>query len=286
MLSVHNSFTKTFPTNVFSTQFFDKNISNQCFRYTILLQKHLQPMLSVHNSFTKAFPAKAFVTSFLALFYNRQHASGTTEATINPSTLLQLHHGDFPQVRWFSNSMTYATSLLTSKIEKCLRTLAISCFRYCSRALLLPFEKPCIGPISEHDRQLLQENMQQNDRILVAAGLVMRNQFPEIPTPQPTLYAQVLDKLRPAEEGSLFYHNTGQCHSYHRVKCITMTAYKPSVSLQSCENSLLLSIVTLRMVQHCKSSSHRCKFREAARTVGALQSRSRFHFFWEMIQPP
>ena len=57
------------------------------------------------------------------------------------------------------------------------------------------------------DRQLLQENRQLNDRILVAAGLVMRNQFPEMPTPQPTLYAQALHKLRPAEEGSLFYHN-------------------------------------------------------------------------------
>ena len=35
----------------------------------------------------------------------------------------------------------------------------------------------------------------------------MRNQFPEMPTPKPTLYAQALHKLRPAEEGSLFYHN-------------------------------------------------------------------------------
>ena len=57
-------------------------------------------------------------------------------------------------------------------------------------------------------------------------------------------------------------------------------------SLQSCENSLSVSMVTLQMVQHCKSSSHWCKFREAARIVGALQSRLWFLFFWEMIQPP
>ena len=64
MLSVHNSFTKTFPTNAFGTQFFYKNISNQCFRYTILLQKHFQPMFSVHNSLTKTSPTNAFGTQF------------------------------------------------------------------------------------------------------------------------------------------------------------------------------------------------------------------------------
>ena len=35
----------------------------------------------------------------------------------------------------------------------------------------------------------------------------MRNQFPEIPTPVPTVYAQVLYINSSAKEGSLCYHN-------------------------------------------------------------------------------
>ena len=48
------------------------------------------------------------------------------------------------------------------------------------------------------DKQLLQENRQLNDRILADTGLVTRNQFPEIPTPKPTVCAQVLHKLHAA----------------------------------------------------------------------------------------
>ena len=94
------------------------------------------------------------------------------------------------------------------------------------------------------DKQLLQENRQLNDRILAAAELVMRNQFPEIPTPQPTVYAQALHKLHPAEEGSLFYHNfnnhwtvsqLSQGEVYHydslQAKCIAPELRKQLIAL-------------------------------------------------------
>ena len=139
------------------------------------------------------------------------------------------------------------------------------------------------------DKQLLHENRLLTDRILAAAELVMRNQFLEMPTPQPTVYAQAPHKLRPAEEGALFYHNFNNHWAVSQLsqgKCIIMTTYKISVSLQSCKSSISPSTPILRMVQHCKSSSYRCKFREAARTVGVLLSRLWFHFSWEMIQPP
>ena len=65
------------------------------------------------------------------------------------------------------------------------------------------------------DLQLLQETKQLNDRIITAAGRILKSQFPEIKLFQPTLYAQTLQKLHPAEEGSLFFSRFSQgqvCH--------------------------------------------------------------------------
>ena len=57
------------------------------------------------------------------------------------------------------------------------------------------------------DLQLLQETKQLNDRIITAAGRILKSQLPEIKFFQPSLYAQTLQKLHPAEEGSLFFHH-------------------------------------------------------------------------------
>ena len=70
--------------------------------------------------------------------------------------------------------------------------------------------------------------------------------------------------------------------SCRRVKSFITTAYRPSMSLRNYETSSLPSMPTLQMVPTCKSSSRTCRFREAARTAGVLQSRSLFLFSWEM----
>ena len=78
---------------------------------------------------------------------------------------------------------------------------------------------------------------------------------------------------------------TGQ---WHAIAGWSVSLWQPtsqlSLLLQNCKNSLSPSTLTLQRVQHCKSTSHRCNFREAART--ASLSRLQFHFSWEMMQPP
>lgn len=57
------------------------------------------------------------------------------------------------------------------------------------------------------DQQRLLEGGELNARLLMAAATIYRTQFPELPSFQDPGYALNLKKLRPATEGSMYFHN-------------------------------------------------------------------------------
>lgn len=138
--------------------------------------------------------------------------------------------------------------------------------------------------------QLLQETKQLNDRIITAVRRILKSQFQEVQTFQPTLHAQTLHKPRPAKEGSLFFYNFSNHWMVSRFSkgqvCQYDSLYSPGVLLWNYRSSLLPSTPTLQRAPSCESSSYKFRFREAAMTVSVLQLLLLFLFFKEMTQLP
>ena len=136
--------------------------------------------------------------------------------------------------------------------------------------------------LKPEDQRQLQETKQLNDRIVMAAGKVLKSQFPEFPKPQPTLYTQTLHKLHRAEEGSLFFCNFNNHWTFSHLSQGQVFHYD-SLPTKVIASELLKQLVTL--YAHTSNGtelqiSHKYRFSEGAQTVSCVC------FSWEMIQLP
>lgn len=61
--------------------------------------------------------------------------------------------------------------------------------------------------LPKSDEKRLARDQELNDRILMGMAHIFQMQFPELPPMQDTGYAVKLQKLRPATEGSMYFHN-------------------------------------------------------------------------------
>ena len=87
--------------------------------------------------------------------------------------------------------------------------------------------------LEEQDKKALLQGAQLSDKHMNGCGLLISKQFPELPKPQNTLYAQELNKLQPAKDWSIFFHfysahwvlshfREGQVYLYDSLQCKTL----------------------------------------------------------------
>ena len=130
--------------------------------------------------------------------------------------------------------------------------------------------------------QLLQETKQLNDRVLAAAGKVLKSQFPELPKLQPTFYAETLHKLRLVEERSHNFNN-------HWTVSQLSQGHYDSLQAKSIAPELRKQLVTL--YAHTSDGTERqilqphVQIQSGSKDCGS-QLHLPFLFCWERTQLP